>query len=563
MRTSRVNNFKTRTGCRTCKRRRVKCDETKPSCIRCLRGNRICEGYGIVIDSRLHAHENPRTPPRQSTSLPNIQPKPTISLNTIPFLNHFESVAFERFRSQTVFEMAGLRSSGFWQDVVLPACYSEPAILHASMALSNASRWVQSANSEQGLTNQKTMRLDTVNEYNKAIQYLKEHIDKHDDHSSLRVILIACVIFIALELSSGRHEEAVMHLSEGIKLIQSFLGSGTSTMQNPTFESSALVLTSNYQSTDGQLVGVFVDLDLQSTYHFGFQKPQLKLRHLKCGGNATPEQISSLVLATSFFDIHEANQTLVILTNKCLQFVGRKLDPEWHTLRNKVPNLQRQALRASLKHWRETYGRFCSKASTAQKFDRSWKQRSALMLIQHAWLSVVVPTSYVEVEETDYDAYLNEFSTIIELASGILPEDMIPSSRFSLEFGLVAPLCWAVLKCRHPQLRRTGLCILRRACREGLWEPKLMSQLGHEYIMLEEEIEDLVTPNQLWGESFSSEEKDWRQLIPLQRRISTATMLFESKEYTTLRMTFQRKVWNSAGEYVGMKEIIRRRPCAV
>lgn len=36
---------RTRTGCLTCKRRRVKCDEAKPSCYCCQKSNRKCDGY--------------------------------------------------------------------------------------------------------------------------------------------------------------------------------------------------------------------------------------------------------------------------------------------------------------------------------------------------------------------------------------------------------------------------------------------------------------------------------------------------------------------------------------
>jgi hypothetical protein len=33
-------------GCETCKRRRKKCDEARPSCMRCINANRTCAGYG-------------------------------------------------------------------------------------------------------------------------------------------------------------------------------------------------------------------------------------------------------------------------------------------------------------------------------------------------------------------------------------------------------------------------------------------------------------------------------------------------------------------------------------
>jgi hypothetical protein len=36
---------RTRTGCATCRKRRVKCDEAKPICNRCRTANYTCEGY--------------------------------------------------------------------------------------------------------------------------------------------------------------------------------------------------------------------------------------------------------------------------------------------------------------------------------------------------------------------------------------------------------------------------------------------------------------------------------------------------------------------------------------
>ncbi|MBE3041200.1 Zn(II)2Cys6 transcription factor, partial [Candidatus Bathyarchaeota archaeon] len=42
---SRTSSHKVRTGCVTCKKRHLKCDETRPRCGNCLRSRRQCEGY--------------------------------------------------------------------------------------------------------------------------------------------------------------------------------------------------------------------------------------------------------------------------------------------------------------------------------------------------------------------------------------------------------------------------------------------------------------------------------------------------------------------------------------
>ncbi|KAL2807765.1 hypothetical protein BJX63DRAFT_60948 [Aspergillus granulosus] len=55
-RRSRATKLKVRTGCITCKIRRVKCDEGKPSCSRCVSTGRKCDGYaspGITLDTTL------------------------------------------------------------------------------------------------------------------------------------------------------------------------------------------------------------------------------------------------------------------------------------------------------------------------------------------------------------------------------------------------------------------------------------------------------------------------------------------------------------------------------
>ncbi|KAM5341460.1 hypothetical protein ACJ41O_014491 [Fusarium nematophilum] len=44
---SRTSTPKVRTGCVTCKRRHVKCDEARPSCSNCLKSRGHCEGYAV------------------------------------------------------------------------------------------------------------------------------------------------------------------------------------------------------------------------------------------------------------------------------------------------------------------------------------------------------------------------------------------------------------------------------------------------------------------------------------------------------------------------------------
>lgn len=48
-----VNTGKPSGGCKMCRARRVKCDETKPACLKCLRAKRQCPGYRDPFEGKI------------------------------------------------------------------------------------------------------------------------------------------------------------------------------------------------------------------------------------------------------------------------------------------------------------------------------------------------------------------------------------------------------------------------------------------------------------------------------------------------------------------------------
>ncbi|KAL2807865.1 fungal-specific transcription factor domain-containing protein [Aspergillus granulosus] len=70
----------TRSGCLTCKRRRKRCDETKPSCQSCMRLGLACEGYGSMWATPLGpgAHVFQQAEPSKQRK-PSRSPTPSVS----------------------------------------------------------------------------------------------------------------------------------------------------------------------------------------------------------------------------------------------------------------------------------------------------------------------------------------------------------------------------------------------------------------------------------------------------------------------------------------------------
>ncbi|KAJ9605513.1 hypothetical protein H2200_010170 [Cladophialophora chaetospira] len=77
---------KSRNGCKYCRRRRIKCDETKPSCLRCLHRRQPCEYFTQIQEYEVHSERDSGTEPLKTDesiedvfNIPFITPSPSMS----------------------------------------------------------------------------------------------------------------------------------------------------------------------------------------------------------------------------------------------------------------------------------------------------------------------------------------------------------------------------------------------------------------------------------------------------------------------------------------------------
>ncbi|KAJ3492653.1 hypothetical protein NLG97_g5246 [Lecanicillium saksenae] len=101
---------KTKTGCKTCRIRRVKCDEGRPACKKCISTGRTCDGY--------------ETPAAPSGSPPSLSTDQLMRLLDQPAhasgpiyggSSRAEKEAFFRFYNLTVKQVAGKTDTMFWK----------------------------------------------------------------------------------------------------------------------------------------------------------------------------------------------------------------------------------------------------------------------------------------------------------------------------------------------------------------------------------------------------------------------------------------------------------------
>ncbi|TVY49024.1 Beauvericin cluster-specific repressor, partial [Lachnellula occidentalis] len=254
-RKTRASKPKVKTGCQTCKIRRVKCDETKPSCLRCLKFGHQCDGYlprpsskpcaGSSSNSRLlvpksssgslsllaQAHsqaqaqailkrEEEREGAEHTHKQPKLYPAPSQPTQTTQqlFSTPHEHHAFTHFCATTSQHLASANSNSsesgssftpsLWTSLMHRACETSPAIRSAVIALGGLNLQEPglgsyhgnghvngNANSENGVG---TLRHHLAfRQYSKALCYLRRDVagGKHD----LRTTLVASLLFYCFE----------------------------------------------------------------------------------------------------------------------------------------------------------------------------------------------------------------------------------------------------------------------------------------------------------------------------------------------------------------------------
>ncbi|KAJ4320137.1 hypothetical protein N0V84_006024 [Fusarium piperis] len=140
---NRKPRSKVKSGCKTCKVRKVKCDEGRPACRRCLSTGRVCDGYGIWGGGNAHCvrgqgglfdckTKDGRVPIYPTTSISRpLQPSLALALSPQ------QKIYFDWFKCRTASKLPGTFTSSFWNTLVFQAGSSEPAVLNAILALSS------------------------------------------------------------------------------------------------------------------------------------------------------------------------------------------------------------------------------------------------------------------------------------------------------------------------------------------------------------------------------------------------------------------------------------------
>ncbi|OAL39584.1 hypothetical protein AYO20_00981 [Fonsecaea nubica] len=435
---SRRHAPKVRTGCVTCKARKIRCDETKPSCKRCTSTGRRCDGY--------------------------VAPRPL--LFEIP-QDKDERWGFYYFRDRTSKQLLSFANHDFWSRLVLQAGYFRGVVRHALVAIASYHESVDHPDKFRQLDRQCFALL----QYNKAIKSLFDA----GSHSHVEDILLASILFTFFENIRGVLSNALVHLNAGLRVLSEWQSSdGSETILKPSgglIEEHLAPILKHLQNTAATLMPMRPDQPKMSQTDLPECFQSLKESHF---------YFEKLVhgLCSSLQHIHEQNAWPYCDSSIVQQ--GRTLLWTWHE--------------SFTKFLGEGRHRSCNCTVPLSSFHFDI---GTCYLQMQFWATIIRLESTISRSEMVFDNHLPKFQVLLDLTTRLA--DMLDMEvaagadtclGFTIEYLAVAG--FIALRCRDPVIRRGAIRLMQlRSRTEGIWQSAVAADLA-EFIMTREESESTM-----------------------------------------------------------------------
>lgn len=427
---SRESTSKVRTGCSTCKARRVKCDETKPTCRRCAVGGRRCE-YKTA-----HAALSRRK--MFTVYLPPLQSQPAFFVN---------DRGLDFFHQRLASTLDGQFDSQFWSKLVLQLSHSELSVRSAVSAISAIYQDVESSlRHRAGYVNANP---EGRQQWRTAVKSLSARI-RAQPNSHL-VSLVCCLLFTCIEFLRGNIECSLLHVQSGFNILAAIHRSSHADLDTGPTDN---VSSNDIRAIEDHIVPAFSSLNVLCSLAGRMMPPIYCL----IAREDSPHQ-----------GLTDSRRRLIEISDTCIRFIHKAI-PKSAVFQTGIDDFVEQAkLQTRLDTWRDQLNELVEQLQAAGK---RVKQDALNLLLVHykviyIWLRVCTIAG-----EMAPDSYHKDFEELVNHAEQFAKPgvDRPTPQPLSFDIQILGPLFYAALKCRHPAIRRRALELLRFAPRrEGLW----------------------------------------------------------------------------------------------
>ncbi|KIW33926.1 uncharacterized protein PV07_00740 [Cladophialophora immunda] len=204
---------KTKTGCATCRARKIKCDENRPFCRKCVNTGRTCDGYEVTFRNftsqpitSVHGGKI-----KSDACLQPIRPTLTeITPQDIDLLNRY-------FSTKTMFDV----NLGCDEEArqILQASLTDPPIRHAVLSLRALREDLETfGDGPASVAQQNPSYQHGVQQYSMALGGLASNLSSLGS-KGLKSALLCCQIFISIEQVRKNYAAMAQHIIQGLRIM--------------------------------------------------------------------------------------------------------------------------------------------------------------------------------------------------------------------------------------------------------------------------------------------------------------------------------------------------------
>ncbi|KAH8601065.1 hypothetical protein B0O99DRAFT_494637, partial [Bisporella sp. PMI_857] len=429
----RICGTPVRTGCVTCKIRRVKCGEEKPFCKRCTSTGRKCDGY-VPLDQ-----------------LGNGRRGSSASQSKAKFDDPLEEKTFNFFTTVTAPKLSGYFTADFWQRRVIRASSTEPSIRHAVIAIGAIHQDFISRHENYGVGQDPSVKSFAFRQYTKAISHLHKLMSTRTQQ--LDITLMSCILFICFDCISGNYDSAIIHLKAGLKILEDIKKRNSQAL-TPTETTSA-------HEWEREFAPLLLNLGVQTA---SFVNPKYRKDRASLWRMMREARVPTS--RSTFNSIYEARHALETLMADIM--ADRTTTEERTAVHHSISLNGQQTQRHVhlMSEWRASLDQY---AATLSKKATTKSMESGINLLMVHWLLISIVINMPATSEDKFQEMMALCDTLAPLNTNGTYDSTILG--FSTDIGIIAPLFFAALRAPTLNIRRQALDLLARSPRrEGMWE---------------------------------------------------------------------------------------------
>ncbi|KAN0113266.1 hypothetical protein V8E51_006217 [Hyaloscypha variabilis] len=524
IRLSRTSTPRSKGGCITCKNRRLKCDEGKPACIRCIKANLVC---AYVPNKRqddrgsLRLHVLKPKASRPSPQLQNTASSLRFMAPSSIYLGESEidNRYFRHFQQTAAMGLDGAWGWYLWNQVMLQNSHQESFIWHSIIAIgallkSHDTAYSMGMHPHSVIVPEKAKlhRDFAMLKYDKAVKLLHKAVCAGT--ANPRQALFGCIFIVSFEMLVGNRPLAIKHAQSGILMLQEWRAQKTFALgktQSPLLSPAPLTI-------EDEIVEAIQNLDIQITT---LMDDHSLARHAEVMNDY---RITIATLPTAFASIREAQIYLNLVVRRICHFIAMaQSSTESITLTKKFDNeppgqissitgmdiystpyfkvtdavrTQQVQFATEIANWMSAFAPLFEKLCVKREDEEvpfNCAYNGAAMMQMQAIATTILTAGIVIRNEMEYDRFNPQFRALVDLATVVVElrqqrkKEITWAGGFWIDIGITPQLFVVVTRCRDPVIRRRAIKLLEGWYIESSWDPRLIAQIGLFIMEVEEE----------------------------------------------------------------------------